>query len=64
MSQFLYHNDDKDDAKVKAIPRVFCENSQAKNCIHILSKKNLYPLSITSFSSGTQGPKICNSRGM
>ena len=30
MSHFLHH-DDNDDAKAIAIPRVFSENSQAKN---------------------------------
>ena len=36
MSQFLYHHDDNNnnaDIKAIAIPRIFSENSQAKNVV-------------------------------
>ena len=31
MSKFLHHDDNNDDTKAKAIPRVFSKNRQAKN---------------------------------
>ena len=39
MSQFLHNDDDNDEDKAIAIPRVFSENSRAKT-----TEKSLFPL--------------------